>query len=41
LVVDNVQQVVQPVATAIDDVQSVAGKMVGVESSDENADDDT
>ena len=33
LVVDNMQQVVQPVASAVDNVQSVARKVIGKEVS--------
>ena len=37
LVVDDMQQIVQFVSAGIDDAQTVAGEMVGVESSDQDA----
>ena len=40
LVVDDVQQVVKSVATTIDDVQTVAAEVVGIEGANHNADDD-
>ena len=40
LVVDHVQQVVQLVAARIDDIQPVAGEMVGIERTDQYAEDD-
>ena len=39
LVINDVQQAVQLVGAQIDDVESVAGEMVGVEGADENTDD--
>jgi hypothetical protein len=39
LVVDDVQQVVELVAAAIDDAQAIARKVVGVECANQDADD--
>ena len=41
LVVNDVQQVVEAVAARIDDVEAVAGEMVGIKGADEYADDHT
>ena len=41
LVAHDVEQVVQPRATAVDDVQAVGGEMVGEERAEEDADDHT
>ena len=37
VVVDNLQQVVQLVAACVDDIQAVAGEMVGIEQADADA----
>ena len=41
LIVDNMQQVVQFIAAGIDDTQPIAGKMIGIEGSNQYAKDDT
>ena len=40
LVVDNMQEIGEAVASRIDDIESVSRKMVGIESADKDADDD-
>ena len=41
LVVDDMQQIVEPVASRVDDVESVAREMIGIKGSDKDAHDDT
>ena len=41
LIADDMEQVAEAVAAAVDDIEAVARKVIGIESANDDADDDT